>query len=203
MNFQIESEQRSSFERFLQHLQSQLSTSSPTTIHRVVIPTLLSPTTYPHIASAPSQILQFLHALRALLRKYPDQLTALITFPISLYPRFTGLTHWVEVLSDGVLEIAPFQSQSQVESAANQSFLAMGLEETPQGMIKLHRLPNFHERSGGSIEPRRFDDLVFHLSRRQGLVIKQFSLPPVDGDTDVRGGHKLDHRDGKRIDIEF
>jgi elongator complex protein 4 len=201
MNFQIKPEQRSPFEGFLQHLQSQLSTSPPVMIHRVVIPALLSPTVYPYIASTPSQVLQFLHAFRALLRKYPDRLTALITFPVSLYPRTTGLTRWVEVLSDGVLEIAPFKSQSQVESASNRSGLAKGSEEAQQGMIKLHRLPNFHERSDGSVEPRRLDDLVFHLSRRQGLVIKQFSLPPVNRDnSNVQEGS---HEGDSKIDIEF
>jgi elongator complex protein 4 len=106
-------------------------------------------------------------------------------------------------MCDGVLEIAPFQSQTQVEIGVNSTGLAKGLEENPQGMIKVHRLPILHERGGGGGESGRLDDLAFTLSRRKGLVIKPFSLPPVDGDVDLqKGGLELDHGKGK-IDIEF
>jgi elongator complex protein 4 len=195
----------SPFMAFLNHLTTQLSANPPTIIHRIIIPNLLSPAFYPAEASQPEYILQFLHALRALLRKYPAQLTAITTLPLTLHPRSTGLTRWMELLSDGVLELAPFPSSFiQVKAAPGASTV---LEEPPQGMLKIHRLPVFHEKGGGGEggESSGFgDDLAFTLSRRKGLVIKPFSLPPVEGDSEAQqGGLEHDHGQATKVDIEF
>ncbi|TVY31291.1 Elongator complex protein, partial [Lachnellula subtilissima] len=124
----------SPFAEFLTHLKTQLSSSPPTTIHRIIIPSLLSPALYPSHASYPEHILQFLHSLRALLRAYPTTTSALITFPLSLFPRSTGLTRWIELLSDSVIELAPFPSSSlQVKAVPGQ-------EEPAQGMLNIHCL---------------------------------------------------------------
>lgn len=192
----------SPFIGFLNHLSTQLS-SAPNAVHRAVIPNLLSSALYPPESSRPEHVLQFLHALRALLRKYPTQLVAIITLPVTLYPRTTGLTRWMELLSDGVLELSPFPSSALPTKAIPGA--ATVHEEPPQGMLKIHRLPIFHEKGGGGGEASGFgDDLAFTLSRRKGLVIKPFSLPPVEGDTEAQQGG-LEHEHGKatKVDIEF
>jgi len=191
----------SPFANFITHLTTQLS-SSPTSTHRVIIPGLLSPALYPAEGSRPENVLQFLHGLRALLRKFPAQLTAVITLPLTLYPRSTGLTRWMELLSDGVLELAPFPATAIATKAP--PGVSTVHEEPPQGMLKIHRLPVFHEKGGGGGESSGFgDDLAFTLSRRQGLVIKPFSLPPVEGDSDAVQGLEGDHGKATKVDIEF
>ena len=192
----------SPFSAFLNHLITQLSTA-PTAIHRVIIPSLLSPALYPPHASKPEHLLQFLHGVRALLRKYPSNLTAMITLPLILHSRSTGLTRWMELLSDGVLELAPFPSTAiSTKAAPNASTVQ---EEPPQGMLKIHRLPVFHEKGGGGGEASGFgDDLAFTLSRRKGLVIKPYSLPPVEGDSEAQQGDtEHDPRKATKVDIEF
>lgn len=195
---------KSPFAAFVAHLTTQLS-ESPTTVHRVIVPCLLSPAVYPPESSRPEHLLQFLHALRALLRKYPTQLTAVTSIPLTLYPRSTGLTRWMELLSDGVLELSPFSSSALVTKIAPGA--AAVHEEPPQGMVKIHRLPIFHEKGGGGGEASGFgDDLAFTLSRRKGLVIKPYSLPPVEGDADAQQGgmdHGHDHGKATKVDIEF
>jgi elongator complex protein 4 len=193
---------KSPFTSFLTHLTTQLS-ASPTTIHRVVIPSLLSPALYPPESSQPEHLIQFFHALRAILRKYPTQLSALISMPLTLYPRSTGLTRWMELLSDGVLELAPFPSSAITTKTAPGA--ATVHEEPPQGMLKIHRLPIFHEKGGGGGEASGFgDDLAFTLSRRKGLVIKPYSLPPVEGDAEAQqGAMEHDHGKATKVDIEF
>ena len=193
----------SPFKTFLNHLIKHLSATPSTTVYRIIIPNLLSPALYSSDASKPESILQFLHALRALLRKYPIQLTAMITLPLTLYPRSTGLTRWIELLSDGVLELAAFPSTAiATKSTPGASTVH---EEPPQGMLKIHRLPIFHEKGGGGGEASGFgDDLAFTLSRRKGLVIKPFSLPPVEGDEEAQqGGIEHDHGKATKVDIEF
>lgn len=130
----------------LQNLSKSLSSNPTSMIHRLVIPTLLSPALYPMTASQPQCLLQFLHSLRSLLRQYPTQLTALITLPLELYPRSSGLVRWMEILSDGVLELTPFP---HLGDALVTSGAATTQEEQPQGMLKIHRLPVFHEKGGG------------------------------------------------------
>ncbi|KAF8861832.1 elongator complex protein 4 [Acephala macrosclerotiorum] len=192
----------SPFTGFLNHLMVQL-TAFPDTTHRAVIPNLLSSALYPPESSRPEHVLQFLHALRALLRNYPSQLVAIITLPVTLHPRTTGLTRWMELLSDGVLELSLFPSSALPAKSTPGAQTVH--EEPPQGMLKIHRLPIFHEKGGGGGEASGFgDDLAFTLSRRKGLVIKPFSLPPVEGDTEAQQGG-LEHEHGKatKVDIEF
>jgi elongator complex protein 4 len=65
-------------------------------------------------------------------------------------------------------------------------------------------LPIFHEKGGGGGESSGFgDDLAFTLSRRKGLVMKPFSLPPVEGDAEAQGGLERDHGNATKADIEF
>lgn len=75
-------------------------------------------------------------------------------------------------------------------------------EEQPQGMLKVHRLPIFHEKGGGGGGLGGLsDDLAFTVSRRK-FVIKPFSLPPVEGDTEAQQGHAEEGGLAKK-DIEF
>ena len=78
-------------------------------------------------------------------------------------------------------------------------------EEPAQGMLKIRRLPVFHEKGGGGGEASGFgDDLAFSLSRRKGLIIKPYSLPPVEGDGEAhQGGIEHEHGKATKIDIEF
>ncbi|CAN9156757.1 unnamed protein product [Alternaria alternata] len=148
----------SPFPSILQNIRQQLESTPPHTVHRVVIPSLLSPALYPSSSAHPTYILQFLHALRALLRQYQTRLTAVVTLPLTLYPRSSGLVRWMEILSDG---------------------------ERPQGMLAVHKLPVFHEKGGGGGAEDLGEDMAFTLSRRK-FVIAKFSLPPMEGDTEAQ-----------------
>lgn len=192
----------SPFSIFLSHLLSQLKNSSSDTIHRIVIPSLLSPLFYQAEFCNPQNILQFLHSLRALLRNYSSQITAIITIPLTLYPRDTGLTRWMELLSDGVLELAPL---TLTVSATLSSEVKSAREETPQGILKIHKLPIYHEKGGGNIVgglSRVGDNLAFTLSRRKGLIIKPFSLPPISGGSESNSA-SVEKGKSTDVDIEF
>ncbi|KAL8996836.1 MAG: hypothetical protein Q9169_003738 [Polycauliona sp. 2 TL-2023] len=187
----------SPFHSILQALKEKLASSSISTMHRLIIPSLLSPALYPRHASNPQHLLQFLHSLRALLRCYSTQLTAMITLPVTLYPRVAGLTRWMELLSDGVVELSPFPHSLESGSAMTTSGSTTAQEEKPQGMVKLHSLPVFSEKGGGRALG---DDLIFTVSRRK-FIIKPFNLPPIEGDTEAQRGEG----EGKptTVDIEF
>ncbi|CCU75835.1 PAXNEB protein superfamily [Blumeria hordei DH14] len=192
----------SPFSNFLDYLTSRLENSSPSTIHRVVIPNLLSPALYVPDSSKPQTILPFFHALRAFTRRYPTQVTIMATFPLTLYPRSTGLTRWIEILCDGVIELSPFAStknSSTVLSGATHS-----QEDPPQGIVKLLKLPVFHEKGGGSGEKSGYNDnLAFTLHRRKGMVIKPFSLPPLEEDEGKDRSQELDMNKIAKEDLEF
>ena len=180
----------------LNKLQSAIASSPPNTVHRIVIPSLLSPAIYPPEASQPDNLLQFLHSLRALMSTYAARVTAMITLPLSLYPRESGLVRWMEILGDGVFEICPFPHSSD---ALGTSGAATSHEEPPQGMLKVHRLPVLHERGGGN-DQNIGQDWAFILSRKK-FEIKPFSLPPAEGDNEAQeaasGGMP------KKSDLEF
>ncbi|KAH8808904.1 Elongator complex protein 4 [Xylogone sp. PMI_703] len=204
LGFATTRQSKSPFAAFLLHLSAQLSNSTPQSIHRVIIPNLLSPAIYPADSFQPEFVLQFLHALRAILRRYSSRITAMITLPLTLYPRHSGLTRWMELLNDGVLELAPFPVTTIPTKATLGDSNTQ--EEPPQGMLNVHRLPIFHENGGGGGELSRLgDDLAFTLSRRKGLVLKPYSLPPVATEEAQHGATHDDHGHGKsnKADIEF
>ena len=149
----------------------------------------------------------------------------MINLPIELYPRSSALVRWIELLSDGVLEVSPFLYQNDAAATAATSAAATAKEEPPQGLIKIHRLPVLQERGGGGGSGAgsgiggggRFslgEDLAFVASRKT-FTIKPFHLPPVDGEGGRGAGsgdggdaaaaaaaHK-NGKGGKKEDLEF
>ena len=187
----------SPFASVLQSLQQALATTPPHTIHRIVVPGLLSPTTYPPHASSPRHVLQFLHGLRGLLRAHPQRGTALLSLPLALHPRAAGLTRWIELLSDGVVELAPFAHELDPGPGAG----AAG-EEKPQGVVRVHRVPVVGERGGGGGEGAgAVDDLAFTVTRKR-FRIEPWRLPPVEGEGE---GEKGGEGGGKvtAADVDF
>lgn len=196
MNFISLSPSKSSpFVSVHQNLQEAILGHPSPTIHRIVIPSLLNPIVYPPECSQPELLLQFIHSVRALMAKIPNRITAMISLPLSLYPRSSGLVRWLEILSDGVISLTPFpHSSDTVISGTTTS------EEAPQGMLKTHKLPVLHERGGGS-DQNVGEDWSFTLSRRK-FEIKPFSLPPADGDNEAQQ-LKAESSAPKKADLEF
>ncbi|KAJ5817839.1 Elongator complex protein 4 [Penicillium robsamsonii] len=187
----------SPFLAVLKRLQTAITSSAANTIHRIVIPSLLNPTIYPPNACQPEHVLQFFHALKALMSAHNTRVTAMITMPLSLYPRSSGLVRWIELLSDGVIELCPFPHSADAMATSG---AATSQEEPPQGMLKTHRLPVLHERGGGS-DQNVGEDWAFILSRRR-FEIKPFSLPPAEGDTEAQDASAPGGMP-KKSDLEF
>lgn len=187
----------SPFVAIIKQLQASISSAAPNTIHRIVIPSLLNPTVYPPNACLPAHVLQFMHSLKALLNAYATRITVMITLPLSLFPRSSGLIRWIELLSDGVIELCPFPHSAD---ALATSGAATSTEEPPQGMLKTHKLPVLHERGGGS-DQNIGQDWAFNLSRRR-FEIKPFSLPPAEGDKEAQEA-PVSSGMPKKADLEF
>ncbi|KAL4779208.1 Elongator complex protein 4 [Aspergillus varians] len=178
-------------------LEANIASSSPNTVHRIVIPSFLNLTLYPPDVSEPENVLPFLHSLRALASSSGSRITVMMTIPLSLFPRSSGLVRWMEILCDGVIELCPFPHSSD---ALSTSGAATSHEEPPQGMLKTHRLPVLHERGGGS-DQNIGEDWAFTLSRRK-FEIKPFSLPPAEGDQEAENKTRSDKMP-KKEDLEF
>ena len=177
----ISSQNHSLLDMFLAQVTKAVSGGGVATMHRVVIPSLMAPALYESSCSLPQRVLKFVHGLRALLRRFPAQLTAVITLPTSLHPRTAGHVRWIELLSDCVLELIPFQYRSRLETGVKS-------HDKAQGLLRTHTLPGYHERGGGLVGNGVREDLSFKLSGTEGLVILPAYLPPVDNDgtiTDV------------------
>jgi elongator complex protein 4 len=82
-----------------------LSNYPSTIVHRIIIPNPLSPTLYSSEVSKPGSVLQFLHALRALLRKYSTQITAMTTLPLTLDPSIAPSTEEIQYSKGSVYEL--------------------------------------------------------------------------------------------------
>lgn len=187
----------SPFDTVLEGLSKAVASSNKHVVHRVVLPSLLSPAIYPPRASMPQYVLRFMHGIRALLATHSDRLTVVASLPLSLYPRSSGLVRWLELLSDGVVELSPFPHSPDVESPSKPGSGAS--EDPPQGLLRIHRLPILHERGSGTVSAE--DDWAFNLSRRK-FSIKPFSLPPIEGDTEAQQGTETRQKSTK-ADLDF
>ncbi|KAK1969854.1 paxneb protein [Colletotrichum sublineola] len=162
----------SPLDAFIVNIAARLKSSPPGTIHRAIVPSILSPALYGSSVCLPEQALQFLHKLRALLRYYNGRLTAMISLSTSLFPRSTALTRWMELLCDGVFEMLPLPRKVHLQPNTKS-------EDAVQGMLKVHGLPIYHERGGG-LEGQSFrENLSFRLSSSSGLIFKPYALPPM------------------------
>ncbi|KAK1755966.1 PAXNEB-domain-containing protein [Echria macrotheca] len=173
----------SPFKAIIKSLRAKLEASPPSEIHRLVVPSLLSPALYAPSCAQPTEILQFLHGIRALLRQYSSQLTAIITLPTSLFPRSTGLVRWMELLCDGVVELIPLPANPAAPPPSSSKSDPKPSDQ-PQGLLNVYTLPIYHEKGGGGAETSAFrETLSFSLSASKGLAIKPYSLPPMEDDT--------------------
>ena len=191
----------SPFMTVLEQLHTSLADAPQTAVHRVIVPGLLSPQIYPPNSSQPHHILRFLQGIRVLLSAYPTRLVVMASLPLSLFPRSSGLVRWMELLNDGVIELTPFPHSSDQEPTPSLpgSGDSGSNEEPPQGLLKMHRLPIFHERGGGS--SLIGEDWAFTLSRRK-FTIKPYSLPPIEGDTQAQQTGPIGQQP-KKSDMEF
>lgn len=100
-----------------------------------------------------------------------------------------------------MLELTPFPHNIDRDSPTAAIGAATAQEEKPQGMIRVHRLPIFHEvGGGGSRNEGVSDDLAFTVSRKK-FAIKPFSLPPVEGDSEAQSG--VEERQAKSVNLDF
>jgi len=189
----------SPFATSLDRLTDILAKSAPHSVHRVVVPSLLSPALYPPHSSLPQHVLPFLHGIRALLAAYPGRMTAMMSLPLSLYPRSSGLTRWMELLNDGVLELSPFPHSADASIQSPRGAGETKEEAAPHGILQMHRLPILHERGSGASGTG--EDWTFTLTRRK-FTIKPFNLPPVEGDTEAQQAAGPDQK-AKKADLDF
>ena len=184
----------SPFKPVIASLTAAISASPAKTVHRLILPSLLSPLLYPTSAANPHNLLSFLHTLRGHLST--THLTILTTLPTSLHPRTSGLTRWIELLQDGVVELAPFPHTHSTLSPSPAPSDTRS-EEPPHGLLRVHRLPVLAENGSGR-RSETSDDWTFSLSRRK-FRIEAFTLPPVEGDTEAQeqagGGEKAAKKD--------
>ncbi|KAG6005914.1 hypothetical protein E4U21_007548 [Claviceps maximensis] len=160
------------FSDVLLRLRTSLA-SSPSSIHRVIVPSILSPALYPVDGCKPHNVLRFLHGLRSLLRQFPTRLIILVTLPSSLHPRTAGLCKWIEILFDGVVELVPLPKSAGIADSSEIE------NNKAQGLVRFHAMPVFHEKGGGLKGCWKREDMSFRLSASSGILISPFSLPPV------------------------
>lgn len=185
------------FAKIVSALFSVMASSAPDTVHRLIIPSLMSPALYPFHSSLPEQVLTFQHHIRKLLATFPKRVTVMQTIPTSLHPRNSGLVKWIELLCDGVYDMTPFPHSADAEFQASRD--PNTKEEPPQGLLRVHKLPIFHEVGSGHLLADI--DWTFTLSRRK-FTIKPFNLPPIEGDVDALQASASNEKP-KKADMDF
>ncbi len=164
----------------------KLASSPPSSIHRIVIPSFLTPTIYHSSLCQPSESVGFMQAIRALLRQFESRLTAMISLQTALFPRTSSLTWWMENLCDGALELVALPSRQATSDDADKT----------QGLVHVFKLPIFSESGRFTGQPSSIgENLGFSLSSSKGLIIKPYSLPPLEDEASGKSPAPKDRLD--------
>lgn len=168
--------------QIITNLVGKIASSSHDTIHRLIIPSFISPALYPPQSWRANHALRFLCSLRALLRSHSQRLTAMLTISTSLHHHDSGIVRWMEELCDGVMELLPFPYSIDIKACPSDS-LSPGRHphtselDRPHGIFKVHKLPVTTEKGGGC---GMSESLAFSV-RRKDFLVSNYHLPPVGG----------------------
>ncbi|KAF3936339.1 hypothetical protein ABW19_dt0210038 [Dactylella cylindrospora] len=112
----------------------------------------------------------------------------MISLPLSLYPRSTGLIRQLEYLADATIELHPvpaFMERAEMRKGVGNT------DDVPQGLVRVWKAIEGKRgtgiacgsggESGGMVGMEGGDDLAFMLTRRR-MRIERFSLPVDDDD---------------------
>lgn len=146
------------YQIILSSLLSFLETSPKSDPVRLVLPDFLNPLVYNAESTNPSVLLRFLHTLVAIVHSWPYS-SLLLSLSTSFYPRTQPLTSWIEHLCTHIIRLHPLPRATTV-SAIKQ----------PQGLVYVHK--------GGLM----LKEMAYRVGRR-GLVLEEWSLPPLEDDT--------------------
>lgn len=157
-------------ERLAHSIEAALK-KSPSTVIRVVVPSLLHPAIYPPDCSTSSEVVRFMHGLVCLARKHTGNVAIIASISLELYPRHSSLVKWVETLMDGLLHIDPFPekmdslvAEAPSDSSANKAY---------QGLLNVYKLPVLSER--GQMVTRR-GELAFRVGRKS-FEVEEWGIP--------------------------
>ena len=139
---------------------------------RLVLPDLLNPHVYGPESTCPSNVLQFLHTLMALIhaRKYA---TLVLSLSTSFYPRSNPLISWIEHLCSYVIQLCPLPRPPPSSTIKHS-----------QGLVFVHK--------GGLM----LREMAYRVGRR-GMVLEEWSLPPLEDEAPrVKQGFVIERESG-------
>lgn len=162
---------------------------------RLVIPGLLNPSLYSPLHSSLLFIIPLIHALRALLRKYPDNLTLISSIATDLYPRDSSLTFSIESLMDSVIHLQPFnQEMYQLLEKAYKSEPS----KIQHGLVNIIKLPVLSERGQMMVQ----HGVYAFKNGRKRFEIEEWSIPVEDDAKDESSdAHGHQHQTTKNIEF--
>ncbi|OAA68357.1 elongator complex protein 4 [Niveomyces insectorum RCEF 264] len=194
--------EHSPLRKFLHAVKASLDATPPTSIHRIVMPSLLAPTLYAMDGWSFSYLLSLFNGLRSMLRAYARRLTVAISLPTSLYERHNYYVRQLERLCDNVVELVPLPpgppsaampkdggSGGSSSSSRSKGSDGHGSDKVAadkmQGWLKVHKVQIYSDMGGAGASPQGTsvrENLCFSVSGSKGFLVAPYSLPPIDDD---------------------
>lgn len=161
-----------SFKPIIKQIESTIQ-KHKSKIIRLVIPSFLNPSMYPPPLTTSQESLQFMHSLRSLTRKYSKNLVIGMSIATDLFARETSLMKNMEILSDAVFILEPFnQDMLKILEKAYQNQPT----KVQHGLVHVFKVPHLSERGQMLIMKSEF---AFKNGKKK-FEIEEWGIPVED-----------------------
>lgn len=152
---------------------------------RLVVPNLLNPLVYPPYYAEASVVIPLVHSLRAMLRRYPQNLVMMASISLDLFARDTHLTYTLELLVDGVIQLQPFNQEmsEMIEKAYKNE-----PHKIQHGLVHIHKLPVLSERGLMMVHDGEY---AFRNGKKK-FQIEEWGIPVEDDAKDEQTSQNID-----------
>ncbi|KHC84646.1 elongator complex protein 4 [Candida albicans P78042] len=151
--------------------------SNPTKVIRLIIPSILNPSLYHPSCSSSTFIVPFIHSLRSLVRRFPNNLVLVCSISLDLYPKDSSLLLFIQSLFDAIIHLQPFnQEMTQLLEKAYKN------EPTKiqQGLVNIIKIPILSEKGLMMVHDGEY---AFKNGRKK-FEIEEWSIPVEDDSKD-------------------
>ncbi|ODV87117.1 hypothetical protein CANARDRAFT_26545 [[Candida] arabinofermentans NRRL YB-2248] len=167
-----------SYDLVLKQIEQAIQRQPPNVLIRIAVPLFLNPMIYHESQlQTTTNVIQFIHGLKRILKTHQSRTTLLISLNLDLFPRSNPMTSLIEMLSDAIIELRPFDPQlyNLMEKIyKNQP------AKIKHGHLNIHKLPTLSDVGLMCVQDMEYS----FKNGKKKFQVEEWSIPVEEEDTD-------------------